>query len=182
MSDDKKPTIKKETFVYHKETIQYPDGREFWTGHWEGEQPPLLDRIDPEEGDLLKKYLYPPSRFYLTSEAYQAIMDALPEIERLWKAVLALPNPIYARKKDEWKAAALECYRAHSDWKLISKRMLTPKIFWNRISRNQERRDFFGGLLKEVLAEHVPGLKREFDAEILYEVAKELKNLRIAEK
>lgn len=176
MSDNKKPTIKKEVFVCHKETILYPDGRTFSSVHWEGgKKPPLNDLLDPEVRDLLKKYLYPPGRFYLTTEAYQAIMDALPEIKRLWKAILALPRPIYAGKKDEWKAAALECYGAHSDWKLITESMLKQKLLWDKISQRHEKRDFFGGLLKEVLAQQAPNLKREFDATTLYDVAKKFK-------
>ena len=175
MTDNQKPTIKKETFILHKETIQYPDGREFWTVHWEGKKPSLTDRIDPDDRDLLKKYLHPPGRFYLSSEALLTIKGALPEIERLWKAVKALQRPIYAGKKDEWKAAALECYGAHSEWKFVSRRMLTPRIFWKRISQGHEKRDFFGGMLKEVLDQQVPKRKRELDAPTLYNIAKEFK-------
>ncbi len=123
----------KERYSWKEKEFTGPDGTKFKLVSETGKLPyPYKERKPPRS---------------LPPEAYQLIYDFLPEFERLWKAIKTAGS-VTRLTKEQKKQAALLCFNAHSDWKLLSRRTLDRPVWkWRE---GQEKGDFRGKLLKQI--------------------------------
>lgn len=152
MSDDQRPTSKKETYVCHWEIIQYPDGREFRVvGSEEGERPPHL--IDPIElsSEQLRKVVRK-RREILSGEHYEIMNGFHLEFEEIWSCILQLQRRTDAGDSTEWKKTALKRFAdSERQWKYVTEDILNNDGVWSVSRGGHEKGDVRSKMFEKVL-------------------------------
>lgn len=115
----------------------------------------------------------------LSPEVYQFIYDFLPEFDRIWKAVKALPGSLSRNERKNQKQAALQCFDTHKRprWRCVTRTALESGAPWLKWREGEEKGDFRGKLLQKLVYEHFWDLPI-YGWELLEKVAGELETTK----
>jgi hypothetical protein len=104
------------------------------------------------------------------------IYDALlsQEIDRLWSEIEidksmavngiqiykihGLTGQEYDKAIRQWKKSVTDCYESSLDWQFVKREMLELEDLWIFNRKGQEKSDFFGCLLKQIVKDRFPNL------------------------
>lgn len=107
----------------------------------------------------------------LPAEAYEFILNFLPEFEKIWKAVKTLGS-VSSTSTEQQRQAALTCFDAHPDWKYLNRKSLKARYPW-QWRGGHEKGDFRGRLLQELFDDRFPELP-QYGAKTFDDVARKI--------
>jgi hypothetical protein len=180
MSEKKTPTDDNHEFEFYDETrteskkLRNKYGDEFKLVTIK-DFTPWESPSDIKEKDPIRKPRKD-AKWNVPPEAYQLIYDFLPEFDRIWNAIRALPGSLKDSTDKGIKWAAIQCFDNFSDWKYLTGELLKKPYVWDWRS-GHERSDFRGKLLETLFGQHLPAFQPGYRT--LEEIARSFKTDQI---